>query len=127
MAVPHLRVPRTSGMGLLEGLIPIKKDDVVLTVAYNPYAKSGVEASQFALSRGARMIYLTDSKAAPLASEAEVLLIQNTASPLYYPSMVAVVTAIETLITVIVARSDKKAIKAISDHEEIRKSSIFLS
>jgi DNA-binding MurR/RpiR family transcriptional regulator len=127
MAVPHLRVPRTSGMGLLEGLIPIQKGDVVLTAAYNPYAKSGVEASQFALSRGARMIYLTDSKAAPLASEAEVLLLQKTASPLYYPSMVAVVTAIETLITVIVARSDKKVIKAISDHEEIRKNSIYLS
>ena len=81
----------------------------------------------FALSRGARMIYLTDSKAAPLASEAEVLLLQNTASPLYFPSMVAIVSAIETLISVIVARSDKKVIKAISEHEKIRKNSIYLS
>ena len=127
MAVPHLRVPRTSGMGLMEGLIPIRKDDVVLTMAYNPYAKSGIEASQFALSRGARMIYLTDSKAAPLASEADALLLQKTTSPLFYPSMVSVVSAIETLITVIVARSDEKVVKAISDHEEIRKSSIYLS
>jgi DNA-binding MurR/RpiR family transcriptional regulator len=127
MAVPHLRVPRTSGMGLMEGLIPIEKDDVILSMAYNPYAKSGVEASEFALSRGARMIYMTDSKAAPLASEAEVLLLQNTASPLYFPSMVAIVSAIETLISVIVARSDKKVIEAISEHEKIRKNSIYLS
>ncbi len=127
MAVPHLRVPRTSGMGLMEGLIPIKEDDVVLSMAYSPYAKGGVEASQFALSRGARMIYLTDSKAAPLVSKAEVLLLQKTDSPLFYPSMVSVVSAIETLITVIVARSDEKVVKAISDHEEIRKNSIYLS
>lgn len=127
MAVPHLRVPRTSGMGLMEGLIPIKEGDVVLTMAYNPYAKSGIEASRFALSRGAHMIYLTDSKAAPLASEAEVILIQKTASPLFYPSMVSVISAIETLITVIVARSDETVVKAISDHEEIRKSSIYLT
>ncbi|MFT5599700.1 MAG: DNA-binding MurR/RpiR family transcriptional regulator, partial [Chitinophagales bacterium] len=91
-----------------------------------PYAKQGIEASEFALSRGARMIYLTDSKAAPLASEADVLLLQKTTSPLFYPSMVSVVSAIETLITVIVARSDEKVIKAISDHEEVRKNSIYL-
>jgi DNA-binding MurR/RpiR family transcriptional regulator len=127
MAVPHLRVPRTSGMGLMEGLIPIGKDDVVLTMAYSPYAKQGIEASEFALSRGARMIYLTDSKAAPLASEADVLLLQKTTSPLFYPSMVSVVSAIETLITVIVARSDEKVIKAISDHEVVRKNSIYLA
>ncbi len=127
MAVPHLRVPRTSGMGLIEGLIPIKEDDVLLSMAYSPYAKGGVEASQFALSRGARMIYLTDSKAAPLVSKAEVLLLQKTDSPLFYPSMVSVVSVIETLITVIVARSDEKVVKAISDHEEIRKNSIYLS
>jgi DNA-binding MurR/RpiR family transcriptional regulator len=126
MAVPHLRVPRTSGMGLLEGLVSIGKDDVVLTLAYSPYAKQGIEASEFALSRGARMIYLTDSKAAPLASEADVLILQKTTSPLFYPSMVSVVSAIETLITVIVARSDEKVIKAISDHEEARKNSIYL-
>ncbi len=127
MAVPHLRVPRTSGVGLMEGLIPIAEGDVVLTMAYSPYAKQGIEASKFALSRGARMIYLTDSKVAPLASKADVLLLQKTASPLFYPSMVAVVSAIETLITVIVARSDEKVVKAISNHEEIRKSSIYLS
>jgi|TARA_B110000977_G_C10911827_1_gene429590 hypothetical protein len=40
--------------------------------------------------------------------------------------MVSVVSAIETLITVIVARSDEKVIKAISDHEEARKNSIYL-
>ena len=127
MAVPHLRVPRNSGIGLIEGLIPIRKDDVVLTMAYSPYARQGIEATEYALDRGSSLIYFTDSKAAPLASEAEVLLLQSTASPLFYPSMVPVVSAIETLITVIVARSDQKVIKAISDHEEIRKNSLCSS
>ncbi|MCP3686775.1 MAG: MurR/RpiR family transcriptional regulator [Gammaproteobacteria bacterium] len=127
MAVPHLRVPRNSGIGLIEGLIPIQKDDVVLTMAYSPYARQGIEATEYALSRGASLIYLTDSKAAPLASRAEALLLQKTASPLFYPSMVSVVSAIETLITVIVARSDEKVVKAISDHEKVRKNSIYLT
>ncbi len=125
MAVPNLRLPRTSGNGLVEGLISVNEGDVIITMAYHPYSRHGIEASEFALGRGARMIYLTDSKAAPLASEAEVLLLQKTESPQFFPSMVAVMSAIETLIAVTVARSGEKAIKNISDYSEIRRESEF--
>jgi len=121
MAVPNLRVPRNSGNGLIEGLIPINSGDVILTMAYNPYSKQSIDASKFAISRGARMIYLTDSKAAPLAAEAEVLMLQKTDSPQFYPSMVSVVSALETLIAVVVARSGDRALNAITDYVEIRK------
>ena len=43
MAVPHLRVPRSSGDGLLEGLIPIQSGDVVLAMTFNPYAKQTID------------------------------------------------------------------------------------
>jgi DNA-binding MurR/RpiR family transcriptional regulator len=125
MAIPQIRLPRTSGSGLIEGLIPVKKGDVVLAMAYHPYARHGIEASEFALSRGARLIYLTDSKAAPLASKAEVLILQKTESPQFFPSMVSVMAAIETLISVIVARSGDDAIRSIADYSEIRKKSEF--
>ncbi len=100
MAVPHMQVPQACDNSLIESLIPVKKNDVILTLAYAPYARQGIEASQFALDRGARMIYLTDSKAAPLASQAEILLLQKTDSPQFFPSMVPVVSAIETLMKV---------------------------
>jgi len=125
MAIPQIRLPRTSGSGLIEGLIPVKKGDVVLAMAYHPYARHGIEASEFALSRGARLIYLTDSKAAPLASKADVLILQKTESPQFFPSMVSVMAAIETLISVIVARSGDDAIRSIADYSEIRKKSEF--
>ena len=125
MAIPQMRLPRTSGSGLIEGLIPVKKGDVVLAMAYHPYARHGIEASEFALSRGARLIYLTDSKAAPLASKAEVLILQKTESPQFFPSMVSVMAAIETLISVIVARSGDNAIRSIADYSEIRKKGKF--
>jgi DNA-binding MurR/RpiR family transcriptional regulator len=106
-------------------LIPVTRGDVILALAYHPYARHGIEASEFALSRGARLIYLTDSKAAPLASEAEVLILQKTASPQFFPSMVAVMVAIETLISVIVARSGERAIRNIADYSEIREKGDF--
>jgi DNA-binding MurR/RpiR family transcriptional regulator len=126
MAVPNFQILQASNNSLIESLIPVKKNDVVLTLAYAPYALQGIEATQFALDRGARMIYMTDSKAAPLASQAEILLLQKTDSPQFFPSMVSVVSAIETLIAVIVARGGKDAINAISEYTEIRKKGYFL-
>jgi DNA-binding MurR/RpiR family transcriptional regulator len=125
MAIPQMRLPRTSGNGLVEGLIPVNKGDVILAMAYRPYARHGIEASEFALSRGARLIYLTDSRAAPLASEAEVLILQKTESPQFFPSMISVMAAIETLVSVIVARSGDNAIRSIADYSEVRKKSNF--
>ena len=125
MAVPQMRLPRTSGNGLVEGLITLKPGDVILTMAYHPYSRHGIEASEFALARGARMIYLTDSKAAPLASRAEILLRQKTESPQFFPSMVSVMSAIETLIAVIVARSGDDAIESIAHYAKIRSESEF--
>jgi DNA-binding MurR/RpiR family transcriptional regulator len=125
MAVPQIRLPQTSGNGLVEGLIAVAEGDVILTLAYHPYSRHTIEAAEFALSRGARLVYLTDSKAAPLASRAEVLLIQKTASPQFFPSMVAVMSALETLIAVIVALGGDGAIRNISDHLEIRQQSRF--
>ncbi len=125
MAVPQMQLPRTSGNGLVEELISVEPDDVILTMAYHPYSSDSIEASKFALAQGARMIYLTDSKAAPLASQAEVLLLQKTASPQFFPSMVSVMSAIETLIAVIVARSGDNAIENIARYSQFRKESGF--
>jgi DNA-binding MurR/RpiR family transcriptional regulator len=120
MAIPQMRLPSNGGNGLVEEMIPVSKGDAILALAYHPYARQGIDASEFALSRGARMIYLTDSKAAPLASKAEVLILQKTVSPQFFPSMVAVMAAIETLISVIVSKSGDSAIRSIADYSEIR-------
>ena len=121
MAVPQLRLPQTSGNGLMEDLLPVAKDDVIFLMAYHPYSRHGIEAAEYAMSRGARLVYMTDSKAAPLAARAEVLLLQKTTSPQFFPSMVAVMSALETLIAVIVARSGQKAIDSIGEYADIRK------
>ncbi|MEM7258650.1 MAG: MurR/RpiR family transcriptional regulator [Pseudomonadota bacterium] len=122
MAVPSMRVPRTAGDGLLDGLIPLTSDDVVLAMSYNPYAKQTVEAIDFALQRQAALIYLTDSVAAPRADKASVLIRQSTDSPQFFPSMIGVAAAIETLLAVTVARSGQETVKAIATYAELRKS-----
>jgi DNA-binding MurR/RpiR family transcriptional regulator len=120
MAVPHLRMPRLGGDGLVEGLIPIREDDVIVALSYHPYAKETIYAIDFALSQGAKLVYLTDSLAAPMADRASVLIRQSTDSPQFFPSMLGAVAAIETLLAVIVARSGADAIGAIAHYADLR-------
>ena len=121
MVVPHLRVPRVNGSPLVEGFFPISKSDIVFGISLHPYARQTVEAIEYGISKGARFIYLTDSRAAPLSSKAEILLFASTTSPQFFPSMVSVVAAIETLTAIIVARSGSKSITALSEIVEARK------
>jgi len=120
MAVPNMRVPRSSGEGLIDNLIPVGKKDVVLAMSFNPYARQTRDAIEFAVTRGAKLIYLTDSLAAPQSEKADVLLKLSTDSPQFFPSMVPVVAALETLLAVTVARSGPAAVKAIADYAKLR-------
>lgn len=122
MAVPNLRVPRTAGDGLLDGLIPLCSDDVVLAMSYNPYARQTIDAIDFSLERNAKLIYLTDSVAAPRADKADVVIRQSTESPQFFPSMLGVVGAIETLLAFTVARSGSETVNAIATYANLRKS-----
>lgn len=119
MVLPHLRMPRTSGVSLIDGLFAISEGDVVLMLSFSPYAKQSIEAARFAKSRGAQLIYLTDSLAAPMAAEADNLLLVSTSSPQFFPSMVAAMAAIETIIAVIVARAGSSTIRDIARFDKI--------
>ncbi len=121
MIVPHLRAPRASGSPLVEGFYPISKSDIVFGISVHPYARQTIEAIEYSISKEAKFIYLTDSRAAPLSSKAEVLLITSTKSPQFFPSMVSVVAAIEALTAIIAARGGSKSIAALSEIVEAKK------
>jgi len=127
MVIPQMRVPRTSGAGLAEGLFPLQVEDTVLAMTYRPYAKQTIEAIEFALERGASLIYLTDSLSAPMADQATIVIQQATDSPQYFPSMVPVVAAIETLLAVVVARSGNEAVSSIAEYAKLRQSRYITS
>lgn len=120
MAVPNLRVPRSDGVDLVEGLALISKNDVMVVFSFEPYSKQAIEAANYAVSRGAKLITMTDSKAAPLVKDSSINIFLSTASPQFFPSLVSVVTALETLVAMIVARSGDTAIDRIKQYEKMR-------
>ena len=69
-----------NGIGLMQNgqLNALKKNDVLLAISFEPYAQETLEAIEFALSRDAKIVVITDSLFSPVAKIADVsLLVQD--------------------------------------------------
>ena len=120
IATPNMRAPRANGNDLVEGLIRITDQDCMIVITTYPYAKKPLEAAQFAKNKGARLICITDSRASPVAAIADVLILCASDYPQFFPSMVGVMSAIETLISLIVSRGGDDIIAAIAEQVALR-------
>ncbi|GBF26576.1 hypothetical protein MnTg02_01617 [bacterium MnTg02] len=104
----------------IDDLANANSEDALLAISSEPYADFTVRGVDFARERGVRIIAITDSRASPIARDVDVLIQAPTRSPQFFPSHVAAVALIETLIALIVLRSDARTIKRIDDIEKLR-------
>lgn len=123
IALPRLRSPRADGNSLVEGLMAAGSRDAVLLMSVAPYASATLDVARLARERGATLFALTDSRAAPVAREASQTVLVSTESPQFFPSMVGVAAALETLIAVVVSRSDKSTLGRIAEADAFRRQS----
>jgi DNA-binding MurR/RpiR family transcriptional regulator len=113
MAIPNLVfTPQQSSLPL-DDLMRIERSDVLFAATYRPYRRDTVEAVRHAKARGAKLISLTDSRASPIAAHADLLLLAPTSTPQFFPSMLAMVAMLESLLAFIVAATDTRAIAHI--------------
>lgn len=113
MAIPNLVfTPQQSSLPL-DDLGRIGSGDVLFAATYSPYRRDTVEAARAAKASGARLISLTDSRASPIAAEADVLLISPTSTPQFFPSMTAMVGMLEALLAFIVSEAGPDAVASI--------------
>lgn len=96
-----------------DDLARIGRGDVLFAATYRPYRREVVDAARFAKSRGAKLISLTDSRASPIAIDADQLLLAPTASPQFFPSILAMTAMLESVLAFIVAETDNRAVDDI--------------
>ena len=89
-------VDGAGGTGL-DVLRTIGRRDVLLVVTVRPYTRQTVKAAQYASSRGAKVVAITDSEISPLASLANETLIIGTETPSFFHSMTPAFAAVECL------------------------------
>lgn len=87
----------------------IGKGDVLVAISLPRYSLATVELARYARERGAKVLVIVDSQAAPLASEADLRLFASAAHPVLPASHVALQLLCEMLVAEIM-RNNPKAV-----------------
>ena len=123
MALPRMRRPAGQAGSLIDDLVDIEPDDVILATSVAPYMSATVRAADFARDRGAKIIAIVDSRAAPFATGATAILTTPTESPQFFPSYIGVMAVMETLLACIVSGGDDATVRKIAEIDRVRRDS----
>ncbi len=93
---------------VFEQILPIGERDVLFAISFPRYSSKLIKAVQYASSRGAFVIALTDSGAAPIAGEASCLLTAESDMASFADSLVAPLSIINALLAEIASRSEER-------------------
>lgn len=101
-------IQTTSGSDTFEQLMSISEEDAFFAISFPRYSKSIDRAVNYAKSTGANIIVLTDSENAPLAPQADELLVAQSDMASYADSLVAPMAVINALIVAVAKANDDK-------------------
>ncbi|WFU39933.1 MurR/RpiR family transcriptional regulator [Bradyrhizobium sp. CB82] len=91
--------------------------EVLLAVTVSPYTRYTVRAAEFAVSRGAKLVALTDSELSPICQLAAVLIRVRTETPSFFDTMTPSFAAAECLVELIAAKRGSRALEALAANE----------
>lgn len=97
-------VTTASRSGMYEALIRISDKDAIIGISFPRYSKTAACAMDFAASRGAATIAITDSMLSPLVDSADSLLIARSDMASVVDSLVAPLSLINALIVATVIK-----------------------
>ncbi len=113
MAVDGMQaIPRDGGTAI-DDLARAEAGDVLLAMTFKPYRSEVVEAVAAAREQGLTIIGISDSPASPLITGGDHGFVVQTDTPQFFPSTVAVLALLETLIAFVVADADPAVIARI--------------
>ncbi|MEX0301393.1 MAG: MurR/RpiR family transcriptional regulator [Leisingera sp.] len=98
MASGKVRLVRGEGGVFADPVADIGEGDVMIAISQQPCARAAIELAMLARERGAKVIAITDSPAAPIAMVADYVLLGPNRSPLFFESYVGTTVLIEALI-----------------------------
>ncbi|NIR61408.1 MAG: MurR/RpiR family transcriptional regulator [Gammaproteobacteria bacterium] len=120
MALDNVVAVGDQGNLPVDGLARIGRKDLLLAMTFSPYRTEVVEATRLAKKRGARLVAVTDSRASPIAFDADHVFVAATGTPQFFMSVVAVVALLELLIAFMVADADRRVVANIEEFHRIR-------
>lgn len=109
----------TSGSEIFEQMMRIQEGDVLIAISFPRYSKRVIRAVEYARSRGADVVALTDSKQSPIAAYANQLLIAQSDMASFVDSLVAPFSIINALIVAVSRQKHEELTERLRELEKI--------
>ena len=104
---------------IFEQIINVDDNDLVIGIGFPRYAARTIESLDFAQSRGAKVVAITDSLLSPLAARADYTLIAQSNMASFVDSLVAPLSVINALIIAVGLREKEKISSTFTNLENI--------
>jgi DNA-binding MurR/RpiR family transcriptional regulator len=88
MFMSNLTLINGLGGTFADELRNIGKGDVLIAFSYQPYTNETIDAVNFALSKGADLIAVTDSVVSPIAKKKSISMIVSNETPSLFPTII---------------------------------------
>lgn len=112
-------VHTTSVSEMFEQILRVKEKDVVLGVSFPRYSRRTIKALQYAKSRGADVISITDNAQSPLAACSDISLFAKSDMVSFVDSLVAPMSLVNALLVALGMRKKEEISKTFDTLEEI--------
>lgn len=112
-------VNTTSSTSTYEHIFRMSEKDVMIGISFPRYSSMSVEAMNFARSRGAHAIAITDSMASPLVQSADSVLIARSDMASIVDSLVAPLSLINALIVATVLKKKNEVSDTFKELESV--------
>jgi DNA-binding MurR/RpiR family transcriptional regulator len=96
----------------------IGEQDSMLVISFPPYTQLTIDAVEYAVESGVKIVAITDSVISPAAHAAAHTIITHNDSASFYHSYTAVLAVCQALIALLVAKSGGDSLKVIAEAEK---------
>ncbi len=96
----------------------IGEQDSMLVISFPPYTQLTIDAVEYAVESGVKIVAITDSVISPAAHAAAHTIITQNNSVSFYHSYTAVLAVCQALIALLVAKSGGDSLKVIAEAEK---------
>lgn len=112
-------VQNMAGGEIFEQMVRIGPDDVIVGISFPRYSKLAVSAVEFARSRGAEVVAITDSKMSPLYKVAGTSLLVRSDMISFVDSMAAPLSLLNALIVAVGQQKHEEVSGTFSEMERV--------
>lgn len=120
MALDNIEAIPKTGSTAIDDLARGRPDDVLIAMTFKPYRTEVVETVELASAQGIKVIALSDSAASPIVIRSKHSFILHSDTPQFFPSVVAAVALLETLIAFVIAEAGPSVVADIERFHERR-------